>query len=533
MRKIAFAWLVMFIVLSFVFSREVIAAVEAPTDIEITPDSGDNLIKGGAANITWSSDNSSDVSYNIEIKYYDEDKKMKKTQTLDETDEQSIEVDELYDDESYKYLKVYVEAFDQDTQEEGYSKYYELYDEAEIKKEAEEADDYSVGKADGLAVGAKDGAASGKVDFNEGDPNNYLKSMMTDAQLIEKYGLGRELEKYREGFLDGYKSIYITEYKKAYREALSSELMESTGESDNGGYTSITMEGATVNSTDNVTSMVFEQGSVYLQNYIRIEKSDEKISKEDLKGRYIQVSNIYNVNLKNEEGYINVYKPIKMTFKYIGPNNAGVYKKTDIGWLYYSSIINGDSIEGTIDERTYIGGEYVVLIDKQDKGLADIDENWAKDEVILMAKRDWINGYEDGSFRPDDKITRAEFAVILYNIMGWYNYNIPDDVTLTFSDAYQLGTWGKKAVYEAVVKGIITGYPDGSFRPNRNITYQEVEWLVQRIYKDRGYANFAWEDMAQIMMDEKGVISRGITNKENYITRDEAAYMFYILNRGY
>ncbi|HCC06545.1 MAG TPA: hypothetical protein DEP72_00060 [Clostridiales bacterium] len=394
------------------------------------------------------------------------------------------------------------------------------------------ADDNSAGDESGKQVGAIDGTAQGKIDFYEGKSNDYKRALMSDEQIIKKYSLDKEVEDYRKSFLAGYKSVYQESYKTAYREGFNTEVMESTYNSSDVSYTLVTMDGATVTSDDSVVSIIFEEGAVYLQNNVRIDKKNTKLTTEDLKNRYIQASNVYNVQVKNEEGYMNVYKPSTLNFKYIGGENVGVYKITETGLMYYASEINGSLIECEIDERTFKGGDYVVLIDKSYKGLSDIDDNWAKDEINLMVKRGWVSGYEDGSFRPNEKITRAEYAVMLYNMLGWYNYGVADNVQVYFSDANMLGMWGRKAVYVAVVEGIITGYPDGSFRPNNKITYQEVEWLVQRVYKNKGYSNFVWEDIAQIMMDEKGVISKGITDKRNYITRNEVAYMFYILNRG-
>ncbi len=395
------------------------------------------------------------------------------------------------------------------------------------------SDDAQAGTQAGSEMGRIDATAQGKMDFYEGKTNDYKRSLRTKDQLIKKYRLDKEVEKYRTAFLGAYNLVYEAAYKGAYRQGFSSNLSERTSDSQEVTYTTVTMEGATINSADSVVNMKFEQGSVYLPNNIRIQKENDKLSEEALKNRFIQGSNIYKVEVKNEDGYIDVYKPITMTFKYIGPENVGVYKKINNTWLYYDSTVVGNTIRCRIDEKKYSGGEYVVLIDKRDKGLVDIQNHWAKDELKIVSKRGWISGYEDGTFRGYGEITRAEFAVIMYNVLGWYNYNIADDAPLHFTDVHLLGPWGRKAVYAGVVTGVISGYPDGSFRPNDKISYQEVEWLVRKMYKDRGYGNFVWEDIAQVMMDEKGAISKGLTSKYTKIPRDEVAYMFYILNRGF
>ena len=51
-------------------------------------------------------------------------------------------------------------------------------------------------------------------------------------------------------------------------------------------------------------------------------------------------------------------------------------------------------------------------------GFVDIDNHWAEKEIISCASKGWIKGYEDGSFRLDEKITRAEFVTLFNRILG-------------------------------------------------------------------------------------------------------------------
>lgn len=85
-----------------------------------------------------------------------------------------------------------------------------------------------------------------------------------------------------------------------------------------------------------------------------------------------------------------------------------------------------------------------------------------------------INGYPDGSFRPNASITRAEFVTIVSRIVSAKN-----PVRSDFSDMD--GHWARDAVDNAVSLGVITGYPDGTFRPDELISRAEVMAICNRL----------------------------------------------------
>lgn len=104
----------------------------------------------------------------------------------------------------------------------------------------------------------------------------------------------------------------------------------------------------------------------------------------------------------------------------------------------------------------------------------DLKGHWAEDDILDAYERKVVNGYPDFSFHPDGSVTRAEFAVMLMN--GLKPAQAGD--ALAFKDAGGIGTWAKASVAQAVKLGIISGYPDGTFRPNSNITHAEMAALV-------------------------------------------------------
>ena len=100
--------------------------------------------------------------------------------------------------------------------------------------------------------------------------------------------------------------------------------------------------------------------------------------------------------------------------------------------------------------------------------------NWFNNAVSTMAAMGIINGYPDGSFKPNAPITRAEFAAIASR----FDANASDEGDW-FSDIS--GHWAEKSIIKAVNNGWIKGYEDGTFRPNQNITRAEAMTLVNRV----------------------------------------------------
>ncbi len=100
---------------------------------------------------------------------------------------------------------------------------------------------------------------------------------------------------------------------------------------------------------------------------------------------------------------------------------------------------------------------------------SDIAGHWAENEILALAAAGVINGYEDGSFRPDSQITRQEAAVIIADLL-----ELESDGTQThFTDSTDVADWASSAVEALAQAGILSGYEDGSFRPRSNITRAE------------------------------------------------------------
>jgi hypothetical protein len=87
-----------------------------------------------------------------------------------------------------------------------------------------------------------------------------------------------------------------------------------------------------------------------------------------------------------------------------------------------------------------------------------------------------VSGYPDCTFKPGSSVTRAEFAVMLMNTLKPQ----VEGAALTFTDKAKIGTWAQKAVAQAVQAGVINGYEDGTFRPDAEITRTEMAEMLAK-----------------------------------------------------
>ncbi|MNM76787.1 Endoglucanase precursor [compost metagenome] len=107
----------------------------------------------------------------------------------------------------------------------------------------------------------------------------------------------------------------------------------------------------------------------------------------------------------------------------------------------------------------------------------DVAESyWAKNELVRLTEMGAISGYEDGSFRPDDSITRAEFLKIVVTALG-----LKASETRVFEDTDQ--HWAKDYISTAGALDIISGRSDKTFAPDEKITRQEMSVILARAGK--------------------------------------------------
>ncbi|KJS13869.1 MAG: hypothetical protein VR67_02010 [Peptococcaceae bacterium BRH_c8a] len=161
---------------------------------------------------------------------------------------------------------------------------------------------------------------------------------------------------------------------------------------------------------------------------------------------------------------------------------------------------------------------------------ADIKGSWAEKQINDWADRGLAGGYSDGTFQPDNQITRAEFVALTNRAFGKQDETARAD----FKDVRE-SDWFYAEAAVAKAEGYCTGYTDGTFRPLNPVTRQEVASIVSRLLDlDAGTAVKAFADAGAIApwardavnaVAAAGIMS-GYTDGNfkgtNHITRAEA-----------
>ncbi|NLY08398.1 MAG: S-layer homology domain-containing protein [Tissierellia bacterium] len=124
-----------------------------------------------------------------------------------------------------------------------------------------------------------------------------------------------------------------------------------------------------------------------------------------------------------------------------------------------NGVVNGGSAFGDVQAGMY----YIPYI------------NWAVSSGITK-------GYEDGSFKPDQAITRQEMAVMLGRFLKATNKTKPVTVNnVNFADSGQFESWARAEIMDMAAQGLIKGMPDGSFAPRSPFTRAQVAQVLYNL----------------------------------------------------
>ncbi len=116
-----------------------------------------------------------------------------------------------------------------------------------------------------------------------------------------------------------------------------------------------------------------------------------------------------------------------------------------------------------------IASPYIVTPNAAAVSFADISGHWASDFIRGLASQSLVSGFEDGSFRPDISMSRAQYAALLVNTFN----PLPKRAAIRFSDVPP-DHWAATAVQRVYQGRLLSGSGDGTFRPDQNITRIEV-----------------------------------------------------------
>lgn len=138
--------------------------------------------------------------------------------------------------------------------------------------------------------------------------------------------------------------------------------------------------------------------------------------------------------------------------------------RDEVAQIFYNLLTDEEREEFETDENDY----------------TDVPKSWWSNTAVSTAtKCGLLNGDPDGSFRPNDAITRAELVAITMR----YNPDGSTVNTISFPDI--LGHWAEEDIKKAARYGRIEGYPGGTFRPDAPITRGETVRIINNMLSRR------------------------------------------------
>ena len=141
---------------------------------------------------------------------------------------------------------------------------------------------------------------------------------------------------------------------------------------------------------------------------------------------------------------------------------------------------------------------------EQPPAFIDMAGHWAEKAVLEAARRQTVSGFLDGTYRPNQAVTRAQFTTMLARALG---IEAPDQA-LSFTDADAIPSWARGAVAAAVKLGYVQGDSGGAFRPEARMTRAEMAAVIAKVLKldAVGKAATSFADDADIPSWAKGAV---------------------------
>lgn len=154
-------------------------------------------------------------------------------------------------------------------------------------------------------------------------------------------------------------------------------------------------------------------------------------------------------------------------------------------------------------------------INAESFSLSDVTaDRWSYIAISNVVDNGLINGFEDGSFKPEKEITRAEAVSILNNYLQKNNRIVENDLQTYFPDIPR-DAWYSQSLFNVSSLGIITGDENGNFNPTKSLTRAEMVSIINRMehYEAKSEEQF-WDvdEKAWYSEDVKIAYSNGIIN---------------------
>ncbi|OXM87313.1 S-layer homology domain-containing protein [Paenibacillus rigui] len=172
---------------------------------------------------------------------------------------------------------------------------------------------------------------------------------------------------------------------------------------------------------------------------------------------------------------------------------SGHWARAEVQSMANKLIVQGTTDEKFAPDRTVTRAEFAALlvrtlgltssIDPKSKAsFNDIQmKDWYNGVIAAAAEHRLVSGFEDGTYRPDDQMTRQEMTVMIYRAMQFAGYSQGTSSAPSFSDEKEVAGWAKEAMAALANMQIINGVTANKFAPNQTATRAESTVILNRM----------------------------------------------------
>ena len=193
-----------------------------------------------------------------------------------------------------------------------------------------------------------------------------------------------------------------------------------------------------------------------------------------------------------ENKFSEVIATIKQSFKDV---KMDYWAYEDIEFVYENGLMIGKSEKIFEAESNLTRAELVTVIvriiektefnlvkSKNSVKFVDISEHWAKEDIIKLSEYGLVKGYEDGKFKADSIVTRAEASTLVARLLEKIGRMEKISSGISYIDLSE-SHWAFENIIELRNNGILSGYEDGSFRPQKGIKRAEIAKIIRKVYE--------------------------------------------------
>ncbi|WP_409342716.1 S-layer homology domain-containing protein [Paenibacillus sp. MBLB4367] len=213
--------------------------------------------------------------------------------------------------------------------------------------------------------------------------------------------------------------------------------------------------------------------------------------------RFVQENGTTTVIMKRTGNSMYAVVRLNKTFA----DTKGHWAQADVELLASKLLVKGVADNAFAPDQAVTRAEFAALLvralgltEKQGgSAFADVHAaDWYAGAVAAASAAGLIQGYEDGSFRPNAVISREELAVLAaraFDFAGAKASPVTADALKPFADAQSIGSWAQSAVSRAVSEGIMNGMTDASFAPQEQTSRAQAAVLLKRLAMKIGFMN--------------------------------------------